>query len=62
MSGIMPGMDPVGPVSRRDRRAAYRPGTAKKTGLDSRFTVSVAWRPNETSHAGIGCCCPDRST
>jgi hypothetical protein len=52
MSAIVPELI-LGLVGRRERRAAYPPGTAKKTALTVVFTVSVAWRPNETSHTGM---------
>jgi hypothetical protein len=44
MSGIVPEWIPD-PLRRREQRIAYPPGTARKTGLDSSFAVSVAWRP-----------------
>jgi hypothetical protein len=44
MSGIMPELIPRS-GQLKERRAAYPPGTAKENSLDSRFTVSVAWRP-----------------
>lgn len=52
MSGIMTELI-LGPVSRSGRPACLSSWHGKENALDSRFTVSVAWRPNETSHTGI---------
>ena len=51
MSGIMPDLI-LGLINRREG-GSLSSWHGKQNGLDSRFIVSVAWRPNETSHIGI---------
>jgi hypothetical protein len=50
MSGIMPELI-LGLVRPKETTGCLSSWHGKENGLDSRFIVSVAWRPNETSHA-----------